>query len=393
MQIDQFLQNLTLNNKSRIKHDFNYFRVFFKDIDFSNTKIIHIAGTNGKGSVANYINSYLCSINKSVGMFTSPHLVDVCERIRINNAKISSEEFLEYANYIQKIIDENNYSKPSYFEFLFIVAILHFAKNKVSYIILETGIGGKQDCTNYFDKKFLSIITSIGIDHKEILGDTIEEIAKDKAGIINSDAYVIYLKNKKTNKAIREQIKIRHAKYKAIKPRSKYNTKNTYQTDNRKIALAAIKYINKTENIKYSKNDINIFLQNVKWAGRFETINNLVFDGGHNMQGLRAFFDSYGNVSNKYLIIAISAKKETEKMIEYIASLDFEYVYFTNNKNNELSSPGLLNKYYNNFKSNSCIIEFDDISDLISDKTKQFIITGSLYLIGDIYKYYLGDKK
>lgn len=152
-------------------------------------KIIHIAGTNGKGSVC----AYLCSVLKEAGfltgMFTSPHLVDIRERFRIGGEMISEEQFLQVFLQVYENIDGDYH--PTFFEYLFFMAILLFKKAKVDYCILETGLGGRLDATNAVEKKEISIITEIGFDHMEYLGSTLTEIAGEKAGIIKENTPVV----------------------------------------------------------------------------------------------------------------------------------------------------------------------------------------------------------
>ena len=142
-------------------------------------KIVHVAGTNGKGSVCAYLQAILMAEGKRTGFFTSPHLVSVNERIRVDNIQIDNETFLKVFRKVLKIVRqmvEDGIEHPSYFEFLFGMGMTAFAETDVEYIILETGLGGRLDATNAIDNPALAIITSISLDHTAILGDTIEKI-------------------------------------------------------------------------------------------------------------------------------------------------------------------------------------------------------------------------
>ncbi len=153
-------------------------------------KVIHVAGTNGKGSTCAFLNSIILEAGKTVGLFTSPHLVKINERIKINGIDVSDEEFLRIFKKLKVLLDEmqqEGYSHLSFFEMLFVLAVLVFKENNVEYAVFETGLGGRLDATNVIKKPLVTIITTISMDHMEILGNTIEEIALEKAGIIKRD--------------------------------------------------------------------------------------------------------------------------------------------------------------------------------------------------------------
>lgn len=151
--------------------------------------LIHVAGTNGKGSVCSYINAVLSGAGRRTGLFTSPHLVDVRERFRLDGEMISKEEFARCFNQVMdsvKAFCEKNQEEyhPTFFEMLFFISMLWFQEKRADYIILETGMGGRLDATNVIEKPLVTVITRIGLDHTEYLGNTKAEIAAEKAGII-----------------------------------------------------------------------------------------------------------------------------------------------------------------------------------------------------------------
>ena len=150
-------------------------------------KIIHVAGTNGKGSVCAFLSSMLTEAGKRTALFTSPHLVKINERFQINNQMVSDEEFLSAFLKVDEVVkgmQADGLPHPTYFELLFGVAMVLFAELKAEYVVLETGLGGRLDATNTVEHPLATVITSISLDHTEILGDTIEKIAFEKAGII-----------------------------------------------------------------------------------------------------------------------------------------------------------------------------------------------------------------
>lgn len=158
-------------------------------------KIIHVAGTNGKGSVCAYLNAMLLAGGKKTGLFTSPHLVRINERFQINGEDVSDEQFLDTFLKVEKAAKEyetEGEGHPSYFETLFLMGMLIFKEAGVEYLVMETGLGGRLDATNVVEKPLACIITSISRDHTEYLGDTLEAIAGEKAGIIKAGVPVIY---------------------------------------------------------------------------------------------------------------------------------------------------------------------------------------------------------
>ena len=153
-------------------------------------KVIHVAGTNGKGSVCAYIQAILEAEGKTTGFFTSPHLVKINERIQMNRKPVDDDTFYRVFTKVviaAKEMEEEGSGHPSYFEFLYGMGMTAFEEMDVEYIVLETGLGGRLDATNSFANPVLSVITSISLDHTDILGDTIEKIAAEKAGIIKKN--------------------------------------------------------------------------------------------------------------------------------------------------------------------------------------------------------------
>ena len=172
-------------------------------------RVIHVAGTNGKGSTCAFLTSILREAGYSCGLFTSPHLVVINERFQINEKNISDEVFLDAFCKVKELADElvkeGNYH-PTYFEFLFLMGMVIFADADVDYVVLETGLGGRLDATTAVENPVACVITSISFDHMQYLGNTIEEIAGEKAGIIVPGVPVIYDGNdQKAAEVIRER--------------------------------------------------------------------------------------------------------------------------------------------------------------------------------------------
>ncbi len=286
------------------------------------SKILHIAGTNGKGSVC----AYLCTVFKqagiSCGMFTSPHLITMRERFVIQGEKVSEEDFL-YAFHVvmdgvrnpgEELLAAGYH--PTFFEFLFFMAMVLFEKYHVEYVVLETGLGGRLDATNVVEKKKLCILTSIGYDHMEYLGETLPEIAAEKAGIMRKNVPVIYPdKQAEVTRVIEEYAEksgavpcpLLDTAIKEIKIRNKtidfsvylhyydyigftLSTPALYQVENASLAVRAL------ELLRDERITVPILQEGIRrtfWEGRMEEILPSVYlDGAHNVDGIRAFLET-----------------------------------------------------------------------------------------------------
>lgn len=320
-----------------------------------NKKIIHIAGTNGKGSVCAYLRSILIEEGESVGMFTSPHLVNIRERIQIGSELIGEEDFAKVFCRVKDSLEvyckemDADYH-PAFFEFLFFMAMVFFEEKGTDYIILETGLGGRLDATNIVKNKEICIITAIGYDHMEYLGDTLEQITSEKADIIRENVPVVYWNgNEETSKIIKEYGKRRnsilypvsgddifhneklfneiehksidfsyHSRYygyvKFFLPTGAY-----YQMENVALAIRTLEVL-RERNISYSI--IQAAIKKTVWPGRMEEIESGIFlDGAHNTHGMKAFLSSAaqdGCKAERYLIIGIIRDKQYLEMINMI---------------------------------------------------------------------------
>ncbi len=312
-------------------------------------KVIHVAGTNGKGSTCAFLNSIILEAGKTVGLFTSPHLVKINERIKINGIDVSDEEFLRIFKKLKVLLDEmqqEGYSHLSFFEMLFVLAVLVFKENNVEYAVFETGLGGRLDATNVIKKPLVTIITTISMDHMEILGNTIEEIALEKAGIIKRDVPVIYYgNNEKVANIIEKQanevgaraiclkndmIKIMEKTQKAIdfcfvNMYDKYGVLRVpfvmeYQAYNSALAIMAISII---EELEITKETIKNGLLDTKWAGRMqEILHNVYLDGAHNEEGLREFVKYVGSIDEEvHILFTVVKEKDYMSMVSLLNTL------------------------------------------------------------------------
>ena len=312
-------------------------------------RVIHVAGTNGKGSTCAYLASMFKAGGVSCGFFTSPHLVDIRERFQIDGEMISKEDFTEVFNRVKEQIDilvEKGEGHPSYFETLFVMGMLYFQKKHVDFCVLETGLGGRLDATNSVKKPLATIITSISLDHTEILGNTIEAIAGEKAGIIKEEIPIIYDGHVK---AAAEVIKSRAKELKApayeLTPdmytieendrdgitftfKSDYCEKTTlhipyiapYQMMNASLAFLTMLVLKEVHGIAVE--DLKKGLAESSWPGRMETVKpGIVLDGAHNADGVARFVETAAHFAKECpitLLFSAVSDKEYPVMIREI---------------------------------------------------------------------------
>lgn len=383
-----------------------------------NLKVIHIAGTNGKGSTVSFIKDILKEDYK-VGSFVSPHLITYCDRIKIGDTEISQEDFAELGDFIiekeKDIVEE--YGDLNLFEFLTIMAIIYFEREGVDLAILEVGMGGRADSTNIFTsrEKLISIITSISMDHMEYLGDTIEEIADAKAGIIQEDGLVVTTnRNPKILGVIEKEAREKSAELfytkdleseilrsdlKGIDFKLKLDGEEEdfqltqigdYQVENAIGAIYALYILNKRGILKISLDDIKKRIKTSTWKGRMEIVSRdplIILDGAHNFDGIKRLVESLDNFKFKklHLIMSILADKEHKKMLEEISSYTDEVV-FVNLDYKRGTSPEELSREASEYGLKGQVMTIDEALDYYK-KTYQdgdlILITGSLYFVSE----------
>ena len=324
-------------------------------------KIIHVAGTNGKGSVCAFLSSMLEQGGFRCGLFTSPHLVKINERFQINEVMISdqrfTEAFTEVKNLADRLVEEGDYH-PTYFEFLFLMGMIVFKQEDVDYIVLETGLGGRLDATNSVLSPMACVITSISLDHVEYLGDTIEKIAGEKAGIMKKGVPVIFDGNRKE---AAEVIKARAEElgcpwYEVKESRQKllnYTPEGIrflsasgvygetelfvpfiarYQMMNAALALETMGVLREEHGLE--KETLIKGIGGAKWQGRMETIlPGVIVDGAHNEDGIARFVETVSYFQKEYpitLLFSTVADKEFPDMIKRVCKgLQFANVVTT----------------------------------------------------------------
>ena len=409
-------------------------------------KVFHVAGTNGKGSVCAYLASMHKAMGKRVGVFTSPHLVDIRERIVCDGEMITKEDFVKCHNIVLKELTCYNtgyadasacvgevYSgrphisyKPVYFDHLFFMAVVYYMMKRPDCIIWEVGLGGRYDATNLISYKSVAVITSIGLDHTEILGDTIEKIACEKAGIIKEGVPVVTVdKDKEAVDVIRGQAKALHAPltivpdYRHIRKKlsdkgidfsyeSHYYNNATleivgsgvrapYQTENASLAVAAMECVYGREELSYSM--IREGLKDMSWPGRMERIEEGVFfDGAHNISGIEAFLDSVrtdGCTGKRLLLFSAVADKQAESELENILKTHlFTVIGLTRLSSDRTIDEGrILGLADITREADTEALVYDNVYEAYDELKKirrdddMLYVCGSLYLVGELKAY------
>ena len=305
-------------------------------------KIIHVAGTNGKGSVCAYLNAMLLAGGKKTGLFTSPHLVRINERFQINGEEVSDEQFLNAFLKVEKAAKEyeaEGEGHPSYFETLFLMGMLIFKEAGVEYLVMETGLGGRLDATNVVEKPLACIITSISRDHTEYLGDTLEAIAGEKAGIIKAGVPVIYDASQPgpasviaaKAKEMGSPAWPMEPSFYEMKTQSREGITFTFAYPGGEKAELVIPYVAKYQMMNASlafytmhilqdvhdipKNVLAEGLSKIKWPCRMEmAAPGVIIDGAHNEDGIAQFVSTAGYFA-----------KENEITILFTAVADKHY--------------------------------------------------------------------
>lgn len=309
-------------------------------------KIIHVAGTNGKGSVCAYLNAMLLAGGKKTGLFTSPHLVRINERFQINGEDVSDEQFLDAFLKVEKAAKEyeaEGEGHPSYFETLFLMGMLIFKEAGVEYLVMETGLGGRLDATNVVEKPLACIITSISRDHTEYLGDTLEAIAGEKAGIIKAGVPVIYDASQPgpasviaaKAKEMGSPAWPMEPSFYEMKTQSREGITFTFAYPGGEKAELAIPYVAKYQMMNASlafymmhilqdvhdipKNVLAEGLSKIKWPCRMEmAAPGVIIDGAHNEDGIAQFVSTAGYFAKKNeitILFTAVADKHYHEMI------------------------------------------------------------------------------
>lgn len=362
MNIEKYLSNFFKGTKNPSLKAMEFLMNEFKHPE-DRLKAIHIAGTNGKGSVTEMITNVLINAGYTVGKFISPHLIHYNERISVNNNNISDIEMEKLINKINPTIEKYNSESDipiTLFELETTMAFLYFKEKKCDFIILETGLGGLFDCTNIINHPLVSVITSIGYDHMHILGNTLPEIAYQKAGIIKENSNTVIFKEQSEidNVFITECGKknntlhiiktsdisnyyfdnnFQYFDYKDFK-NIIINLKGKVQVKNASLCLEVFKILNELGYYVGLEN-IQLGLRTVIHKARMEQLNDrpiIIFDGAHNepaIKNLQDMVKMYYTKKKRIYIISILKRKDYNKMLELIAE-DKEALFILTSGNN-----------------------------------------------------------
>lgn len=421
MNVEQYLSNFFKGTKNPTLKAMEYFMDEFRHPE-RNLKVIHIAGTNGKGSCTEMITNILINAGYKVGKFISPHLINYNERISIQNKNITNNEMEKIIEIIKPKIEKynsENDSKITLFELETTMAILYFYKNNCDFVVLETGLGGLYDCTNIVNP-IVSIITSIGYDHMHILGNTLVEIAEQKAGIIKENSETIFAlsdeknvndkiketcinKNNKLHIVQKQDIKnysynqefqkFDYKNYKDIV----INLKGEKQLLNSSIVIECVEIL-RGKLYEISDEALRIGLKTVVHKGRFETIGEnplMIFDGAHNKPAIKNFIkscDMYYKNQNKVYIISILKTKDYNMILKELLEDEKSVFIFTDGNNKEIYVPKeelleTVKEYTNN--KNLYIQDLENAIDFVKEK----YVNDVIFFVGSFYIYETVTKK
>lgn len=431
MQAEEYLEKIPM--WTREKHSLTDIRAFLHEMGDPDRKlsIIHVAGTNGKGSVCAFLTSLYRNAGFRTGTFISPHLVTVRERFLLNNEMVSPgklqaafEKVLETVN----IMKEKGYSHPSYFEFLFYMAMALFADETPELVILETGLGGRLDATNVVENLLACVITSISLDHIMYLGDTIEAVAGEKAGIIKRQVPVIYDDTvPEASEVIRERavqmaskaypvgkgdFSILETKDQGLSIRAEGEAAQAfaaagplvleipfeapYQAENAMLAVKTAAVLGQRERgFRLTEAQITEGIRTARWAGRMERAGeNLYLDGAHNPGGIKAFIQAAASMAAQqkkkaYLLFGAVSDKDYRAMARLLcegiswAGIGVVHIDSSRSMDTEVLAEAFSQAYKGPVRA------FETAGEALREMKKQagdelLFCAGSLYLIGEL---------
>lgn len=382
-----------------------------------NLKVIHVAGTNGKGSVCAYLDGMLRSEEKRTGLFTSPHLVKINERIVIDGIAVDDDTFVRIFERVLGAVrrmEENGLSHPTFFEFLLGMALCAFEEAKVEYAILETGLGGRLDATSAVEPPLVCVITSIGFDHMQYLGNTLEEIASEKAGILRPGVPVFYAATSEESDRVIEReaekngsyckkigkdayeilgIEDKHIAFSCFSAYYgnttwKLNNTGTYQPGNAVLAMEVMRYLfgEKAHQERWRE-----VLSGLKWPGRMEEILPGVYiDGAHNISAIEAFVQSVpqDETGNIILFSAVKDKEYEEMAVRLCRDLRADLYVVTHIDDPRGEQAGQLGAVFRRYTDRPVVVK-ESVKDALiwaleHKGRRRVYCLGSLYLTGMI---------
>ncbi len=414
--IGKFRIKLSLDRIKKLTEDFGNPQNYFPSI--------HVAGTNGKGSVCTFLAEILQNTGKKVGLYTSPHLIDIRERIKIGGEMIGEEDFVSLLWKIRdKIRNFPDEDSPTYFEILTCLSFLYFNKEKIDLVIFEVGLGGRFDATNVI-KPVISVITNISQDHTEYLGKRIGEIAFEKAGIIKEGvpvcfggkSFVAWKKIKgiaDERKApafwlydgtyeIKRIISSDKMGFYIKSPKEDYEVfprlTAYFQAENLAISILASELL-RERGFEIKKEDIIKGIENAKMEGRFEIIDGkprIIADGAHNPDAIRKLLISLKELKIHSFVLLYASMKD--KDIEKVSKILFPHakkIVLTKVEETRGEDPENIIKRSKIKKNFIVVKDFHgafEIANSLCSSSDVLLVTGSLYLIGALKKVLKGAK-
>ncbi|MFC6463508.1 bifunctional folylpolyglutamate synthase/dihydrofolate synthase [Marinilactibacillus sp. GCM10026970] len=382
-------------------------------------KFIHIAGTNGKGTTASFISSILREAGMQVGLFTSPHLEVVNERIQVDQTFISDQDFIDctekvavYVAEVEAELSEKLYS----FEILTAVAFVYFSRQNCDLVVLETGIGGRLDSTNIIETPEVAVVTSIGLDHMNMLGHTLKEIAQEKAGIIKMNgSVVIYDCGNELQPIFEERAREKQAELKVLNQSDiellsasvKGQEFNYKQYRNLKIKMVGVHQLSnaalsietalqlKATYEMITDEAIRKGLEKAFWAGRMEVLREeplVLVDGAHNEQGVALLSQNIRSLfpdQKITFVVGMMKDKAYIDMIENVSDIARQILTVSPDPWRGFDAEEVATILNNRGQSARFVKSVEDIQKYIekeAEKKEVIVVFGSLYLVGDLRK-------
>jgi len=387
-----------------------------------NYKIIHVAGTNGKGSVCKFLTSILISGGYKVGVYLSPHLQRFSERIVVDNKEISDDEFVSLVDKIKPIVNEmiGSDNTPTFFEIVTAIAFQYFSDKGVDFAVIEVGLGGKYDATNIVSP-MISVITNISLEHTDILGKTIKDIALQKAGIIKDNVAVVTVAKGDALKVIKNVAKEKNATVYAIDEKrwkrtycdtegqefvikgdlTDYSVKTSmlgkHQGENIALAIASIENL-QMNGVYIPETSIIDGIAKAANPGRLEVVKHeplILLDGAHNPDGMRTLrttLDEDFDYDKLILVLAILSDKDIPSMLSIIVPVA-DIIIATKSHNSRACEPSDLKEMIEKSGYEKKVVIKDQIPDAIkyaesiAKKNDLICITGSLFTVGEAKDY------
>ena len=353
-------------------------------LDLSGLNVILVGGTNGKGSVCAFLDSILREQGFQVGFYSSPHLLDVRERIRVGGALVSNAEFARLCTWAKPLVKE---AQASFFETITALAFRHFMDKKIDWAVFEVGLGGRLDATNVLRPR-ISVITNVALEHTAILGNTVVKIAKEKAGIIHKGEWGVATgASGSAFSTIKRRADLLHVPlYRANRSKEyghflkKSNLNAAYQEQNVALALRCTDIMEK-KGVQISDRALRDGIRKANWPGRFQIIGRVIVDGAHNPAGIRALLRSLDPEKKYALVFGVLSDKNYPEMIRLISQSGmFSEVYLATPPSSRGQPAETLLPYFRKQSSIPSQVVSSLHDALTLGAKKSIVVCGSLYM-------------